>query len=376
MARRKDQHEPGGAPQPQVPARVLVVASSRAQRDTVVARLAGRVAAISHADSPHAARIAASKGRFDVAIVAAELPGGGLTLTRELTESHPELCVVVVADRPSLDDAVGALRSGASDLVSGAANTGEFMMRIAEAFRRTRAARSREERIDRLRRLCRRLNETREQITSQVGGLCNDLVGAYGELSSKLTLVTVASEFNSLVRQELDIESLLRTVLEYLLTKTGPTNAAIFLPSTSGDFTLGAYVNYDGPKDSGEVLLEHLAAALAPRFESERGIAVLNGRRELEARLGSCADWLADSTLLAFACHNEDECLAVCVLFRDRRVPFAGELLPVLETLSALFARQLTRVVKVHHRHLPPTQWGTDLSGDDDDGTPDIDLAA
>jgi len=376
MARRKDQHDPGAAPQPQVPARVLVVTSSRAQRDLLAAHLIGRVAAVSHADSPHAARIAASKSRFDVAVVAAELQGGGLSLTRELTEAHPDLCVVVVADSPSLDDAVGALRSGATDLIPGGTRAGELVTRIAEAFRRTRVARSREDRIDRLRRLCRRLNETREQVTNQVGGLCNDLVGAYSELSDKLTLVTVASEFNSLVRQELDIESLLRTVLEYLLTKTGPTNAAIFLPSTSGDFTLGAYVNYDGPKDSGEVLLDHLAAALAPRFESEHGITVLTGRHELESRVGSCADWLADSTLVAFACHNDDECLAVCVLFRDRRVPFGKELLPVLETLSALFARQLTRVVKVHHRHLPPSTWGTDAPGDDDDGMPDIDLAA
>jgi hypothetical protein len=189
--------------------------------------------------------------------------------------------------------------------------------------------------------------------------------------------VTVASEFNSLIRQELDIEGLLRSVLEYLLTKTGPTNAAIFLPSASGDFTLGAYVNYDGPKDSGEVLLDHLAAALAPRFESEHGVVHLCGRDEIAARLGECAEWLGDASMSAFACHNEEECLAVCVVFRDRRVPFPADTGPVLETISALFAKQLTRVVKVHHRHLPPSQWGTDCGpADDDDGAPDIDLAA
>ena len=377
MARRKDQSE---QPEPQVhpvPARVLVVTSSRTQRELMSAQLSGRVATLSHADSPHAARIAASKSQFDVAIVAAELAGGGLALTRELTEAHPELCVVVLADKPSLDDAVGAMRSGATDMVPCGTRGPELLTRIAEAFRRSRGTRAREDRIERLRKLCRRLNETREQVTNQVGGLCNDLVGAYSELSDKLTLVTVASEFNSLVRQELDIESLLRTVLEYVLTKTGPTNAAIFLPSTSGDFTLGAYVNYDGPKDSGEVLLDHLAAALAPRFENEPGITLLTGRDELESRLGKCADWLSDSTLAAFACHNDDECLAVVTLFRDKRVPFGKDLLPVLETLSVLFAKQLTRVVKVHHRHLPPTQWGTDCGpGEDDDGAPDIDLAA
>ena len=33
-----------------------------------------------------------------------------------------------------------------------------------------------------------------------------------------------------------------------MLTKTGPTNAAVFLPGTGTDFDLGAYVNYDCPR--------------------------------------------------------------------------------------------------------------------------------
>ena len=74
-----------------------------------------------------------------------------------------------------------------------------------------------------------------------------------------MTMVTLASEFNSLIRQELDLESLLRVSVEFILGKSGPTNAAVFLPAASGDYSLGAYVNYDCPKDSAEVLMDQLA---------------------------------------------------------------------------------------------------------------------
>ena len=46
---------------------------------------------------------------------------------------------------------------------------------------------------------------------------------------------TTALEFTGLIKQELDIENLLRTTLEYVLGRSGPTNAAVFLPTTSGD---------------------------------------------------------------------------------------------------------------------------------------------
>jgi DNA-binding response OmpR family regulator len=363
---------------PALDARILLVTPARAQRDLLVGHLATKVRALAHVESARAALSAAASGTFDLALVPADLTGlDGGPLAAELISNSPGLGVVVIAANPTLDDAIEALRSGAADVVSTSLEPAEFLARLGEVLRRTQNARTREQRINRLRRLCRRLNDSRQQVTKDIGGLCNDLTTAFGDISEQLTLVTVASEFNSIVRQELDIESLLRCVLEYLLTRTGPTNAAIFLPSTSGDFTLGAYVNYDGPRDSAEILLDHLADSLAPRFENESDIVLLSGRAEIAARVGRASEWLGDSNLAAFSCHNGDECLAVVALFRDQNTPFPEPLIPVLRTLSDLFARQLARVVHVHHRHLPPGKWGGkfDTTRDDED-LPDIDLAA
>ena len=72
---------------------------------------------------------------------------------------------------------------------------------------------------------------------------------AYRDLNDRMNDVALATEFGSLIRRELDIESLLRTVLEFVLTKSGPTNAAIFLPASSGDFSLapGFETSRNGP---------------------------------------------------------------------------------------------------------------------------------
>ena len=67
-------------------------------------------------------------------------------------------------------------------------------------------------------------------------------------------------------------------------------------------------------------------------------------------------------------------------LFRDDHEPFSSEIVQILETISALFSRQLARIIHVHHRHLPKHQWGALGDGpenyDFDDGPDDIDLAA
>ena len=55
-------------------------------------------------------------------------------------------------------------------------------------------------------------------------------------------------------------------MLEFTLSKIGSTNAAIFLPTSSGDYSLGAYVNYDIPRDGIEIMLDQLADVLAPNF--------------------------------------------------------------------------------------------------------------
>lgn len=383
MARRKphhdhqephDEHDHG----PALPPRVLIVSGSRLERMRLASRLAdgecGSVSECGLAESAKAAVKAASQAHYDLAIIRADLPdGSGIDLAREFLRSAGP-AAIIIAENPSLDQAVQAMRSGALDIVSSAAAGNELVAAMRNAFDRARRDRDRVARIERLTRVCRRLNQARHEVTKQVSSLCGDMVNAYQELSGQVLQISIASEFNGLIRQELDVESLLRTTLEYVLAKAGPTNAAVFLPATSGDFSLGAYVNYDVPKDTADMLLDRLAGLIAPRMEGQHELKVCSTAEELETFLGDDSHWIADSRLITFACHHDEECLAVVSLFRDRRHPFPDSLVPTLRAVSDLFGTQLARVVHIHHRHLPKDQWGG--FGALDEGDDDIDLAA
>ncbi|MEX2218345.1 MAG: hypothetical protein WD749_06250 [Phycisphaerales bacterium] len=354
---------------------VLIVSGSRLERIRLVSRLGNCPVRCIQAESVQAALRATETQPCQLALIGGALPAGdAATLARALAKREPSSVSMLIADAPTLAQAVEAMRAGVIDIIPSRTTQGELAARVRSALERSRPARERDARLERLTRVCRKLNHARHEISRQVSGLCGDVASAYHDLADQVTLLSTASEFNSLIRQELDVESLLRTALEFILAKTGPTNAAVFLPATSCDFSLGAYVNYDRPKETADGILESLAAVVAPRMEHESGLKVLATPAEVAAAFGDHAHSLAESHVVAFSCRREGECLAVVLLFRDRRNPFPPAVLPALSMIAELFGKQLARVIHIHHRHLPRNQWGGfGALGDADD---DIDLAA
>ncbi len=363
MARRrtpeqKDAATAAGASAGCSAAQVLLVSPSKLGRSRLAGSLKGQPLVLTHASNLASAREALRERMYDVVLAQVDLPdGSGLALAEDI--SGTGTAVMLLKQDPTVEDAVAAMRSGAVDLVSPRLGTADLLERIANALRKVSAGRRQQDRIERLRKVCRELNTARAEVSRQVGSLCNDLVSAYNELSEQMGKVSVASEFGSLIRQELEIEDLLRTTLEYLLAKAGATNAAIFLPDTSGEYTLGAYVNYDCARDSAEALFDHLAGVIAPRFEHTSAIVHIEDDVEMSDRLGADARWLSGNGALVFSCRSDGECLAVVTLFRSVRTPFETELLNVMPVIAEAFGKQLARVIHVHHRHLPKDKWGT-----------------
>ncbi len=366
-------------------ARVLLVAASPtlvSVAGPLLGAMDAAVEAVAGVDEARARLGNDALPRIDVAVIDERL-AESIDLLREAAQADPVVVTVLASTKPSLDLAVEAMRSGAADLMKlGKSDEAVHAARasLALAIERAQLARHRESRIERLRSVCRQLNTARQDISSQISGMCSDLVEAYQELSDQIDQVTISGEFNGIIRQELEIESLLRTVLEYVLAKVGPTNAAVFLPSTSSDFSLGAYVNCDFNGAALDALLDHLADTLAPRFEERSGVHLYRDRGETASMLGADAHWLPDHATIVFPCHRNEECLAVVALFRDDRTPFEPGARALLETISKLFAAQLSRIIHVHHRHLPKSQWGAPgdepQAWDDHDDLDDLDLAA
>jgi len=245
------------------------------------------------------------------------------------------------------------MRHGAIDSVNIQRDLNELSTRVDAAVARSRADQAQQRKMMRLRKVCRELNNARREVTEQVDSLCEELVTAYKDVADQVSEASMTSELRTLLRQELDVEELLRTTLEYLLTRTGPTNAAVFLPDGSGEYNLGAYVNYDCPRESIGLLLDHVCSAICPQMEEEREIVRFEQASDFSEWVGIDAGILDDSQVITFTCHRADEALAVFVLFRSQTSPFEDELAATLDVMRGIFAEQLSRVVRIHNRMEP-----------------------
>lgn len=380
MSSASDQHfEPkpaeGGAGTPSV----LVVASTPARRTALVRAMrlgdvaCGCVASVNEAAAVLAAGPAAGtgavgpavaepadRGAYDAVLIdVPDCTDGALEAVRALTRH--DLPALVVCATTDLDRTVAALRAGAADVIPAGLRPRELSRRVRAVLRGRRprghgmggtesaaaAARARAGRGQ------------AEPSESVMNARHSAATAARREPQDHLT--EAATRFAGLIRGELDVESLLRQLLEFILAHAGPTNAAVFLPGSSGDFSLGAYVNYTCPKETVEVLLDHLANVAAPRLEHTVGVLTLTNEDALRDRIGDGADWLSDNHLLAFTCRDpgdaDAECLAVVTLFRDGRTPFDPVLVELARRLGPVFGQQLGRVVRIHHRHLPKDKW-------------------
>jgi len=350
------------------PARILAVAGDASLRAALAGSLAKRSHQCTAVGTLSEARSSLSRARFDVVALCWSLPdGGGLDLAPLVQKTSPSTKIVVFAEAITPDTAVHAMRCGAVDCLcvpSDAAKMDDFLRRLEPALLKSRAERQRDERLLRLKKICRELNIARHEISKQVDGLCDDLSNAYREIADQMTDVALASESRTLLKQELDVEDLLRTTLEYLLTKTGPTNAAVFLPDApkpgkgggTQHYGLGAYVNYDCPRETISMLLDHLGRAICPQMEDEPDIVAFADAEEFSDWIGADlhgAAFLANSNVIAFSCLHKGECLAVIVLFRNATTPFDEKLAGTMDTMRQIIAEQLSNVIKVHQRAKP-----------------------
>ena len=348
------------------PASILVIGREGPQREALVACLENvhhRCICVGRLDT---ARATATRGRFDLLLIDPVLPDGdGLELARHLRQAAPYTRCIVYGDGRGPDDALNALRAGAVDVLAGPLDEARLLAAVQSAAAASRRERQREERVARLKRVCKELNVARREITEQVDILCKDLVNAYQDMAEQMNEVALSSEFKTLLRQELDVEDLLRTALQYMLTKTGPTNAAVFLPDAEGHYGLGAYVNYDCPRESVSVLLDHLCRSICPQMAREREIVSFEDAEEFGAWINADVDLLEDSQVIALSCRHGGDCMAVVVLFRRKCDPFQESLAGTLDTMRVIFAEQLAQIIKVHHRAAP--SWPKDAWEDGDE---------
>jgi len=334
--------------------RVLIVGSADALHKCMLKALSHRPYRCQCEPTLERARAALSRRRFDVILLQPEhVAGDWQAFIEETAKAAGHLKTIITSCDDAHDRVVQAMRHGAIDSVNIQRDLNELSTRVDAAVARSRADQAQQRKMMRLRKVCRELNNARREVTEQVDSLCEELVTAYKDVADQVSEASMTSELRTLLRQELDVEELLRTTLEYLLTRTGPTNAAVFLPDGSGEYNLGAYVNYDCPRESIGLLLDHVCSAICPQMEEEREIVRFEQASDFSEWVGIDAGILDDSQVITFTCHRADEALAVFVLFRSQTSPFEDELAATLDVMRGIFAEQLSRVVRIHNRMEP-----------------------
>lgn len=287
---------------------------------------------------------------------------------------RPSVACVAWCDDATLEFASFCLQHGAADLLTKATSDRDITQRLAKARGRTLNSRTKRkqqaQRAKDLRETSQQLACVRQELEQQMGAVAGQLAGSFRDMASHLRFVALASELDTLLRQELEVEPLLRTTLEFLLRKIGAVNAAIFLPDDQGDYGLGAYVNYDFPRETAQDTLEDLGSLLAPMFESRQGLHTIEDAGAIPQRIdpdlgaipGTPIGWLADTTLGVFTCTSDDGCCALLTIFRDKRSQFDQATLRTLTIIGDLFGRQLVRMVKTTNRAAQKSEW--DVSGE------------
>ncbi len=304
-----------------------------------------------HAKTASAALEYLSRHRADLAVVAADLKGGhALNLIDQMSQQWAHMATVLASQKQDFDLAQAAMRSGADDMVVTPLETQKLSDLLTKAAQRRQRHFVHADRVERLHKLCKKLNQARVDVSKQVDVLCSDLVTAYQELVCQLNNASETDQYAKLIGDELDLEIVLRKTLEHLLDKVGPSNAAIFLPATMDEFSLGGYVNYDCSAEAADLLLTSLADTLAPRLSEKDSPVHLTQQRDIERWTGDDSEDLVGRHLLGLPCHADGECLAVVVLFRDADQPMDDTAIHNAWAVAPKLAEVLNRIIRVHHR--------------------------
>jgi len=158
---------------------VLIVVPDDRTADAVGALFRRRGAAhCERALSIDEARSRLRKERFELVVLDLDLAAKSKwSIPKKLRQTNACAKCVVLGERASYDDAIAAIRAGAADYLLKPLNESDAETRLWNAFEQAMHDRQREWSIKRLKRICKRLNNARLDVTAQIDDLCNDLVG-------------------------------------------------------------------------------------------------------------------------------------------------------------------------------------------------------
>ena len=288
--------------------------------------------------------------------------------TRELFELvsliQSNTIVVGFSKNPNPNTIIQFIRDGGVDFFNVPTDLDNIGERIQSLLQEQRKKEITQEKAKNALQLCDKLNKERQKVEEENDALSNELANAYCETKKKMQQVAIGAEFQTLVSQELDVESMLRTALGYMLTRVGAMNAAVYLREGTVDWGIGAYINYDRQSEQFQSLIDSIGIACCPTLGEEEQVKHFKNGEMFASVMGLESADFAGNEVVTYGCYSGDRCMAVVVLFRDDSRAFTSESLDTIETLRSIFGQQLGTILKIHSR--ASSKWPSESIDDDD----------
>jgi FixJ family two-component response regulator len=273
-----------------------------------------------------------------------KLPDGdGTTLVEYLRDVQPTAGAVVITGDATLEQSVQVFRDGAIDYLPKPFTATQFADRIGKAINYQDSLVKTEKRLARLKSAVRKLNGARRTVSKKVDLLCNDLVGAYGDLARQFEDVRVKENFRKTVHAADDLEQMLCHTMDWLLRQSGYSNIAIYLAGDEGEYELGAYMKYtvQGTKSVTDALKlginEHIVREdFVNLTDIEAAETLSPAELDHMPNMGAIG---VNSTYLG-------ESLATIIMFRDGKSPFTNDDAAMLRSIAPIFAQTLTTLAR------------------------------
>lgn len=329
--------------------RVLVVDDEPGLVEMISEVVAGLDCKVITARSLSQARRALSRGNVELLLTDVKLPDGdGMSLLASLHKHKPTATAIVMTGSPSVDGAISAIRGGAIDFVAKPFNNNHLVDRIRMALEQQSIRDRQQKRMTRLREAVRKLGTAKRMVSQKVDLLCNDLVGAYGDLSKQVDLVRTEESFRKQLDQSKDLEQLLCHTMDWLIRQLGYANVGLWLAGDEGTFQLGAYMKYTIAGD--DPVVEAMQNGILPGTMKD-GFMHSPGEYLRDCLPAAQFEILAKQDILGIACNYLAEPLAAVMFFRDSETPFTDNDVATLKAVAPLLATALASKVREPNPH-------------------------
>ena len=321
---------------------------------------------IVHAGTMKAAEIALERDVFNLIVVDCDVNESVVASISEFTSLlSPKTPTICFTKSRSQTLVMTMMRSGAADVFCLPRDLGVVNERIQKVLSQNHKDALEAKQKEDTQRLYEESQRAHGVAVEELESLSHTLANGHCDQEQQMRLVAMAAEFRTLVSQELEVETMLRTSLEYLLHRLGPTNAAVYVREGEVEWGIGAYINYDRQGENYTQFLEKLGEQSCSLVSQEKTVRVFTDGTMFTNWIDTDELDFNGNEVITIGCFDGDRCMAVVVFFRSDLKRFGDESVKIIETLSPLFGSQLGCILKIHRR--AETTWPSESMDTEDD---------